>query len=149
MLDKDEDNNLEGGVIYSNNISEVDSNYYNNFKDDKLDNNDNYDINKEEKNKKIELELSSIANSSTVNSEYNDIVQEEKLDDDNENNIKTPIIENEKEVKSNIEDKESPLLYGNDINNMYPKYLGKMLCFFYTKNQPAIAIGPDCKFLFI
>ena len=149
MLDKDEDNNLEGGVIYSNNISEVDSNYYNNFKDDKSDNNDNYDINKEEKNKKIELELSSIANSSTVNSEYNDIVQEEKLDDDDENNIKTPIIENEKEVKSNMDDKESPLLYGNDINNIYPKDLGKMLCFFYTKNQPAIAIGPDCKFLFI
>jgi hypothetical protein len=148
MLDKDEDNNLEGGVIYSNNISEVDSNYYNNFKDDKSDNDDNYDINKTKENKNIQLELSSMTNSSTNNSEYNDIVQEEKLDED-ENSIKAPIIGNEKEIKSDIENKESPLLYGNDINNMYPKYLGKMLCFFYTKNQPAIAIGPDCKFLFI
>ena len=149
MLDKDEDNNLEGGIIYSNNISEVDSSYYNNFKDDKSDSKDNYDINKTNENKKIELELSSMTNSSTIHSEYNDIVQEEKLDDDDENNIKTPIIENEKEVKSDIDDKESPLLYGNDINNMCPKYLGKMLCFLYTKNQPKIAIGPDCKFLFI
>ena len=148
MLDKDEDNNLEGGVIYSNNISEVDSNYYNNFKGDKSDNDDNYDINKTNENKNIQLELSSMTNSSTNNSEYNGIVQEEKLDED-ENSIKAPIIGNEKEIKSDIENKESPLLYGNDINNMYPKYLGKMLCFFYNKNQPVIAIGPDCKFLFI
>ena len=148
MLDKDEDNNLEGGVIYSNNISEVDSDYYNNFNDQKPDNTDNYDINKTGQNKKLELELTSMTNSSTNNSEYNDIVQEEKLDDD-ENNIKTPIIENEKEIKADNEDKESPLLYGNDINNMYPKYLGKMLSFIYVKNQPLISIGPDCKFLFI
>ena len=148
MLDKDEDNNLEGGVIYSNNISEVDSDYYNNFNDQKPDNTDNYDINKTGQNKKLELELTSMTNSSTNNSEYNDIVQEEKLDED-ENNIKTPIIENEKEIKADNEDKESPLLYGNDINNMYPKYLGKMLSFIYVKNQPLISIGPDCKFLFI
>ena len=148
MLDKDEDNNLEGGVIYSNNISEVDSDYYNNFSDQKPDNTDNYDINKTGQNKKLELELTSMTNSSTNNSEYNDIVQEEKLDED-ENNIKTPIIENEKEIKADNEDKESPLLYGNDINNMYPKYLGKMLSFIYVKNQPLISIGPDCKFLFI
>ena len=148
MLDKDEDNNLEGGVIYSNNISEVDSDYYNNFNDQKPDNTDNYDINKTGQNKKLELELTSMTNSSTNNSEYNDIIQEEKLDED-ENNIKTPIIENEKEIKADNEDKESPLLYGNDINNMYPKYLGKMLSFIYVKNQPLISIGPDCKFLFI
>ena len=148
MLDKDEDNNLEGGVIYSNNISEVDSDYYNNFSDQKPDNTDNYDINKTGQNKKLELELTSMTKSSTNNSEYNDIIQEEKLDED-ENNIKTPIIENEKEIKADNEDKESPLLYGNDINNMYPKYLGKMLSFIYVKNQPLISIGPDCKFLFI
>ena len=148
MLDKDEDNNLEGGVIYSNNISEVDSDYYNNFNDQKPDNTDNYDINKTGQNKKLELELTSMTNSSTNNSEYNDIIQEEKLDED-ENNIKTPIIENEKEIKADNEDKESPLLYGNDINNIYPKYLGKMLSFIYVKNQPLISIGPDCKFLFI
>jgi len=149
MLDKDEDNNLEGGVIYSNNISEVDSNYYSNFKEQKHDNTNNYDINKTGQDKKLELELTSITNSSTsTNSlEYNDIVQEEKLDEDE--NIKTPIIENEKEIKEDNEDKEPLLLYGNNINNMYPKYLGNMLSFFYVKNQPLISIGPDCKFLFI
>ena len=148
MLNKDEDDDLEGGVIYSNNISEVDSNYYNNFTEQKADNKENYDINKSSQNKKIQLELTSMSNSETNSSEFNDIIQEEKLDDD-ENNINTPIIEKEKEVKSDSEDKEETLLYGNDINNTYPKYLGKMLSFIYIKNHPLIAIGPDCKFFYI
>ena len=113
MLNKDEDDDLEGGVIYSNNISEVDSDYYNNFTEQKADNNENYDINKSSQNKKIQLELTSMSNSETNSSEFNDIMQEEKLDD-NENNINTPIIEKEKEVKSDSEDKEETLLYGNE-----------------------------------
>jgi hypothetical protein len=145
MLNKDEDDDLEGGVIYSNNISEVDSDYYNNFTEQKADNNENYDINKSSQNKKIQLELTSMSNSETNSSEFNDIMQEEKLDDD-ENNINTPIIEKEKEVKSDSENKEDILLFGNDINNTYPKYLGKMLSFIYIKNHPLIAIGPDCKY---
>ena len=48
-----------------------------------------------------------------------------------------------------MENENNLLLYGNDINNLYPKYLGKMLSLIYIKNQPLITIGPDCKFFII
>lgn len=42
---------------------------------------------------------------------------------------------------------KSNLLYGNHINNLHPKYLGKTRAFLYINNYPLIIIGPDCKFL--
>ena len=141
MSNKDEgENDYEGGVIYSNNLTEVEDNRYKLYKESKITN--NYDINKIENNSKSELELSSITK---IDSEYNNIYQEEKLDDDDNDKINIPMITKEKEEKKNIENK-IPLLYGNDINNLYPKYLGKMLSFIYIKNEPLITIGPDCKF---
>ena len=147
MLDKDDaENDNENGVIYSNNITEVEDNKYKLYIESKINNNNNYDINKIGNNYKSELELSSITK---INSEYNNTIQEEKLDaDDNDNDndkLNIPIIIKEKEEQKNIENK-IPLLYGNDINNLYPKYLGKMLSFIYIKNEPLITVGPDCKY---
>ena len=139
-----EENNFQSGVIYTNNITEVDDDTYKLYQESKSN---NYDINKSNINIKSEMELSSF---SKTNSTDNKILNEEKLDDDNDNDkLNIPIIEKEQEVqKNNVED-NNILLYGNDINNLYPKYLGKMLSLIYIKNQPLITIGPDCKFFII
>ena len=55
----------------------------------------------------------------------------------------------EKEEQKNNQDNNNILLYGNDINNLNPKYIGKMRSFFYIKNEPLITIGPDCKFFYL
>lgn len=139
-----EENNFQSGVIYTNNITEVDDDTYKLYQESKSN---NYDINNLNTNIKSEMELSSF---SKTNSTDNKILNEEKLDDDNDNDkLNIPIIEKEQEVqKNNVED-NNILLYGNDINNLYPKYLGKMLSLIYIKNQPLITIGPDCKFFII
>ena len=139
-----EENNFQSGVIYTNNITEVDDDTYKLYQESKSN---NYDINKLNINIKSEMELSSF---SKTNSTDNKILNEEKLDDDNDNDkLNIPILEKEQEVqKNNVED-NNILLYGNDINNLYPKYLGKMLSLIYIKNQPLITIGPDCKFFII
>ena len=140
-----EENNFQSGVIYTNNITEVDDNTYKLYQESKSN---NYDINNLNINIKSEMELSSF--SKTNDSTDDKIINEEKLDDDNDNDkLNIPIIEKEQEVqKNNVED-NNLLLYGNDINNLYPKYLGKMLSLIYIKNQPLITIGPDCKFFII
>ena len=140
-----EENNFQSGVIYTNNITEVDDDTYKLYQESKSN---NYDINKLNINIKSEMELSSFSKSN--DSTEDKIINEEKLDDDNDNDkLNIPIIEKEQEVqKNNVED-NNILLYGNDINNLYPKYLGKMLSMIYIKNQPLITIGPDCKFFII
>ena len=137
--ENNEENNFQGGVIYTNNISDVDDDTYKLYQESKS----NYDINKLNVNIKSEMELSSITKTDTSNEI---LANEEKLDDDMDNNkLIKPIIEKEEEQKKD-EEEENILLYGNDINNLYPKYLGKMLSFIYIKNEPLITIGPDCKF---
>ena len=140
-----EENNFQSGVIYTNNITEVDDDKYKLYQESKSN---NYDINKLNINIKSEMELSSFSKSN--DSTEDKIINEEKLDDDNDNDkLNIPIIEKEQEIqKNNVED-NNILLYGNDINNLYPKYLGKMLSMIYIKNQPLITIGPDCKFFII
>ena len=141
-----EENNFQSGVIYTNNITEVDDDTYKLYQESKSN---NYDINNLNTNIKSEMELSSF--SKTNDSTDDKIINEEKLDDDNDNDkLNIPIIEKEQEVqKNNVENDNNLLLYGNDINNLYPKYLGKMLSMIYIKNQPLITIGPDCKFFII
>jgi len=141
-----EENNFQSGVIYTNNITEVDDDTYKLYQESKSN---NYDINKLNINIKSEMELSSF--SKTNDSTDDKIINEEKLDDENDNDkLNIPIIEKEQEVqKNNVENDNNLLLYGNDINNLYPKYLGKMLSLIYIKNQPLITIGPDCKFFII
>ena len=148
-MSNNEDDFKEGGVIYSNRITEVEDNSYKLYNESSSD---TYDINKKNINTKSELELSSFTKADSLdNSEIN---KEEKLDDD-ENVLNIPMIikENEekleKEKKKNNQDNNNILLYGNDINNLYPKYIGKMRSFFYIKNEPLITIGPDCKFFYL
>ena len=141
------------GVIYSNSITEVADTSYKLYNESSSD---NYDINKIDISTKKELELSSLTKMDSSNnySDYNSINKEEKLDDD-DNVLNIPMIvnekEKEKEEQKNKEDNNNKniLLYGNDINNLYPKYIGKMHSFFYVKNEPLITIGPDCKLFFI
>ena len=148
-MSNNEDDFKEGGVIYSNRITEVEDNSYKLYNESSSD---TYDINKKNINTKSELELSSFTKADSFdNSEIN---KEEKLDDD-ENVLNIPMIikENEekleKEEQKNNQDNNNILLYGNDINNLYPKYIGKMRSFFYIKNEPLITIGPDCKFFYL
>ena len=50
----------------------------------------------------------------------------------------------EKEVDSS----NKGLLYGNNIEKINPKYLGKSLALFYnSEGNPRITIGPDCKLI--
>jgi hypothetical protein len=148
-MSNNEDDFKEGGVIYSNRITEVEDNSYKLYNESSSD---TYDINKKNINTKSELELSSFTKADSLdNSEIN---KEEKLDDD-ENVLNIPMIikENEekleKEEQKNNQDNNNILLYGNDINNLYPKYIGKMRSFLYIKNEPLITIGPDCKFFYL
>ena len=49
---------------------------------------------------------------------------------------------------NNNKSTKSYLLYGNHIDILHPKYLGRAKALFYINNYPLIIIGPDCKFIF-
>ena len=64
-------------------------------------------------------------------------------------------IKNEEEIALNVEKYNQNktggtkpyLLYGNHIDNLKPKYLGKTRAFLFINNYPLIILGPDCKFI--
>jgi len=67
-----------------------------------------------------------------------------------ENDLQLLQEENEgnKLMRNSEEDLEKDLLYGNNINIINPKFLGKSRGFCYNLNgDPKITIGPDCKFI--
>ena len=72
-----------------------------------------------------------------------DLNEEESLGKEIEssqmNKLNRPII---KEEQNHL---NTSLLYGNSINDLSPRRLGKMYAFLYFKNKPLIIIGPDCK----
>jgi hypothetical protein len=126
------------GLITTNNIGDVEDN-------DKLKlkkNNHYYDINENTNDSsQIQTELSSMMNTSSSN-----INEDEQLDKDidvnQKNKLESPII---KEEQNNF---SSSLLYGNSINDLTPKHIGKLFAFFYINQKPLILIGPDCKIKF-
>ena len=81
----------------------------------------------------IETELS-VMNSTTISNNEEEIIEKE-------NNATQPIIVEE---QNNILNEN--LFYGNNINDLKPKFLGNMRAFLYYKNNPLIIIGPDCKY---
>ena len=81
----------------------------------------------------IETELS-VMNSTTISNNEEEIIEKE-------NNATQPIIVEE---QNNILNEN--LFYGNNINDLKPKFLGNMRTFLYYKNNPLIVIGPDCKY---
>ena len=126
--------NIKEEIINSKSIAIVDDDSYKLYKESKSN---SYDINKNNENIKSQIELSSFTEKDSMN--YLN----------NENKLNIPIIIKEKEEEKNKLDDNMILLYGNDINNIYPKYLGKMLSMIYVKNNPLIVIGPDCKLFLI
>ena len=125
-------------LISSNNISDV--------KKDSLEqsniNTNYYDINKDDNNNiQIQTELSTMMNSSSNISENEAL--DKDIDNNQEDKLESPIIKEEEKKFS------SSLLYGNSINDLKPKRIGKLLLFFYINEKPLILIGPDCKKKFI
>ena len=128
------------GLITTNNITDVEGNHFSTL----IKDNNYYDINKKDDNNKaqIQTELSTMIDTSSSN-----LNEEESLDkeiDTNQENTLTYSIIKEEENKFS-----GSLLYGNSINDLKPKYLGKLLAFFYINEKPLILIGPDCKTKFI
>ena len=127
------------GLITTNNITDVEGNHFSTL----IKDNNYYDINKKDDNNKaqIQTELSTMIDTSSSN-----LNEEESLDkeiDTNQENTLTYSIIKEEENKFS-----GSLLYGNSINDLKPKYLGKARAFCYINNYPIIIIGPDCKFYF-
>ena len=121
-------------LISSNNISDV--------KKDSLEqsniNTNYYDINKDDNNNiQIQTELSTMMNSSSNISENEAL--DKDIDNNQEDKLESPIIKEEEKKFS------SSLLYGNSINDLKPKRIGKLFAFFYINEKPLILIGPDCK----
>jgi hypothetical protein len=125
-------------LITTNNISDVQKNN----KEPLNKTNNYYDINQNDDSKnQIQTELSTMINSSS------NMIEEEILDKDidinQEDKLGIPIIKEEEKKFS------SSLLYGNSINEIKPKHIGKLFAFFYVNEKPLILIGPDCKKTFI
>lgn len=66
------------------------------------------------------------------------------ISDENENEDKDKlIIQNEKNQNTSA---DKDLLYGNKIDNLNPRFIGKCIALFYNDNgDPKVTIGPDCK----
>ena len=125
-------------LITTNNISNIKKNN----KEPLNKTNNYYDINQNDDSKnQIQTELSTMINSSS------NMTEEEILDKDidinQEDKLGIPIIKEEEKRFS------SSLLYGNSINEIKPKHIGKLFAFFYVNEKPLILIGPDCKKTFI
>ena len=101
------------------------------------------DNSKKEEN---DITLSSSLNSDINKNEIlqtNDVDMESSLDYNREEETKLkPNTENSKNKNNKT---KKYLLYGNHIDNLKPKYLGKTRAFCYINNYPLFTIGPDCK----
>ena len=93
----------------------------------------NNDI-KNTNNTHIQTELSTMNNSSNKN-----INEDGSIENDLNNDLENPII------KEEISNFKFSLLYGNNINDLNPKKIGKLYSFLYINNKPLIVIGSQCK----
>lgn len=125
-------------VITTNIITDVKGNNFSTLNKDNTyyDINQNYDNNKTQ----IQTELSTIIDSSSSNlNEEESLDKELEVDTNQQNNLNYSMIKEEENKFS------TSLLYGNSINDLKPKHLGKLLAFLYINEKPLILIGPDCK----
>jgi hypothetical protein len=121
--------------IKTSNIKEVEGNSNN------MINNKYYDINKKDQdNKHKQTELSIIIDTSASSDLNEDDNLNRELDSEQINKLNSPMIKEEQNHFNN-----NLLLYGNSINDLTPKRLGKMFAFCYINQKPLIVIGPDCK----
>ena len=93
----------------------------------------NNDINSTN-NTHIQTELSTMNNSSNKN-----INEDECIENDLNSGLESPMI------KEEISNFKFSLLYGNNINDLNPKKIGKLYSFLYINNKPLIVIGSQCK----
>ena len=69
-----------------------------------------------------------------------------ETEENNESNNSNQQKELEKSTENSEEESTKSLLYGNPIDDLNPKYLGKCRAFLYdSKGNPKLIIGPDCK----
>ena len=95
-------------------------------------------LNNKNKNKKPE-ELSQ----NLLSSNEND--NEKEKENEYEKNIEDS---NPEKEKSQNMGQTHNLLYGNPIDSLNPKYIGKSLALLYDfRGNPKITIGPDCKLI--
>ena len=138
MSDSNDNNNMENytqqTLITTNNINEIED-------EDtlKLNRNSNYyDINRSVNQENIQTELSSVINTHSNIEDDEEALDKEEIDINASNKLNNAILKNE-------QNNSLSLLYGNDINDLTPKYIGRLRAFFYINKKPLILIGPDCK----
>ena len=90
----------------------------------------------------ISTSIDSILNVEDKYSSGDDSPSRLRLDREQETSLK---VNESKNPNRNLTVKNY-LLYGNHIENLHPKYLGKARALFYINNYPLIIIGPDCKY---
>ena len=123
-----------------NNFNDNSKQAFNSNKYIKQDNNFNINSNniKYTNNIHIQTELSTMNISSNKN-----INEDESIENDINDDLENPII------KEEISNFRFSLLYGNNINDLKPKKIGKLYAFLYISNKPLIVIGSQCKNIII
>ena len=115
-------------------------------------------INEESNNVSTDLEIVETNDTSKEKSKTeltNMLLPEEEKEPKNEdnNNLSLPITQNNELSQPMDQAPETTihnLLYGNSIDTINPKFLGKSFAFIYDKyGDPKLTIGPDCKFKYI
>ena len=77
-----------------------------------------------------------------------EMVEQKDIENDNNNSIDNKETSQSLEVNHNQISVHN-LLYGNPIDCINPKFLGKSFAFKYDLNgDPKITIGPDCKLIY-
>lgn len=86
-------------------------------------------------------------NSQNINKSTDlEMVEQKEIQPYKNNNTKNNEVSESLEVKTQIS--VHNLLYGNPIDCINPKYLGRSFAFKYDINgDPKITIGPDCKLI--
>ena len=104
----------------------------------------------------LEIIDSNKSNQEKASSELSQIlVSEEQTQKNSEknNNISLPISQKQELSQPKEETNQTSvhnLLYGNPIDTLNPKFIGKSHALLYDfEGNPKLTIGPDCKFVFL
>jgi len=115
-------------------------------------------INEESNNISTDLEIVETSDSGqekTKTELSNMLIPEEEKETKNEdnNNLSLPITQKDELPQPMDQAPQTTihnLLYGNPIDAINPKFIGKSFAFLYDKyGDPKLTIGPDCKFKYI